>query len=287
MLTYVFPGQGSQSKGMGEDLLNDFKTLTNIASDVLGYSLKELCLRDPDNRLRKTQYTQPALYVINALAYLKHYEITSQKSDYLAGHSLGEFNALFAAGVFGFETGLRLVKKRGELMSQSSAGAMAAVIGASIEDIHQVLLDHKLENIDIANLNSPEQVVISGARDEIHNAAPLFKKLQARYIPLQVSAAFHSRFMETAKNEFTEFLKPFTFEPPKIPVISNVHAQPYKTGQEKKCLCDQITHPVRWTESIDYLLAKGEMKFIELGPGNVLTNLVGAIKRREMNKKVA
>lgn len=287
MLTYVFPGQGSQVKGMGERLFDDFRTLTGIADDILGYSIKTLCVDDPDNLLLQTQYTQPALYVVSALSYLKHYEATSRKSDYFAGHSLGEYNALFAAGVFDFATGLRLVKKRGELMSQVHGGSMAAVVGLSIVDIRRILKENGLDNIDIANLNSPEQTVISGDNGEITLAAKVFEKYKARYFPLSVSAAFHSRFMRDASEQFRLFLGNFEFKPARIQVISNVHAQPYVDGEEKECLCRQITHSVRWTETVEFLLNIGDMTFHELGPGQVLTNLIGTIKRNRINSAAA
>ena len=278
MLTYVFPGQGSQFKGMGEELLNDFKTLTNRASDILGYSIKELCLEDPLHQLSQTQFTQPAIYVVSALSYLKHFEETSRKSDFLAGHSLGEYNALFAAGVFDFETGLKLVQKRGELMSQSNSGAMAAVLGSTIDDIKSILTDNNFDKIDIANFNAPTEIVISGLQEQITNAAEIFEETGATYIPLPVSAAFHSRFMEQARTQFSQFVQEMTFKPAKIPVISNVHALPYASGEEKKHLCDQITHSVRWTESIRYLLNQGSMEFRELGCSQVLTGLIDKIK---------
>jgi malonyl CoA-acyl carrier protein transacylase len=287
MLTYVFPGQGSQFKGMGADLLSDFKTLTARASEVLGYSIEELCIRDPKNQISQTQYTQPAIYVISALSYLKHYEETNRKSDFLAGHSLGEYNALFAAGVFDFETGLRLVKKRGELMSQSRSGAMAAVLGLTATDVGNILADNNFDLIDIANFNSPSQIVLSGDSTQIKNASVTFEKHNARYITLPVSAAFHSRYMEEAKASFAEFLNGFEFKPAKIPVISNVTARPYLADLEKKHLCDQITHSVRWTETVEYLIEQGSMEFKELGPGNVLTKLVDFIQSNKVSDKAA
>lgn len=287
MLTYVFPGQGSQVKGMGANLFEDFKTLTSIADDILSYSIKELCVDDPDNLLSRTQYTQPALYVVSALSYLKHYETTSRKSDYLAGHSLGEYNALFAAGVFDFATGLKLVQKRGELMSQASNGSMAAVVGLPVNDIRQILKENGFDNIDIANLNSSVQTVISGDSTEIKTAAAAFEKYKAGYFPLRVSAAFHSRFMRSASEQFKVFLEDFGFKPAVIPVVSNVYAEPYVLGQEKECLYQQITHSVRWTEIVEYLLDKDEMTFQELGPGQVLTKLIEAIERSKVSSAAA
>lgn len=284
MLTYVFPGQGSQVKGMGENLFSDFKTLTGIADDILGYSIKTLCVDDPHNRLSQTQYTQPALYVVSALGYLQHYETTSRKSDFLAGHSLGEYSALFAAGVFDFATGLRLVQQRGELMSQAGNGSMAAVVGLPIDDIRQILKHNGFDNIDIANLNSPLQTVISGDSAEINTAAKAFEKYNnVQYFPLRVSAAFHSRLMQDASERFRAILDGITFKPARVPVISNVHAKPYVHGQEKENLSQQITRSVRWTESVEFILNKAEMTFQELGPGQVLSNLIEAINRSRVN----
>lgn len=280
MLTVMFPGQGSQKKGMGESLFDEFKEYTEKADKVLGYSIKELCLEDPDDKLGQTRFTQPALYVVNALSYFRDIEQKGQRIDYAIGHSLGEYNALLAAGVYNFETGLKLVAKRGELMSKASDGGMAAVIGMSEEKIIEVLSDNNLNEIMIANLNTPSQVVISGEKDTIDKAKPIFESAGSRlYIPLNVSGAFHTSYMETAREEFEKFLDGITFSEFKIQVISNVTARPYRQEDIKKSLAEQITSPVRWTESVCYLMGKGEMEFGEIGPGTVLAGLVKKIKR--------
>lgn len=293
MLTYVFPGQGSQFKGMGKELFDDFKTLSDVADSVLGYSLRELCVDDPQNQLNKTQFTQPAIYVVSALSYLKCYEDSSRKADYLAGHSLGEYNALFAAGAFDFETGLKLVKKRGELMGRANSGSMAAVLGISVQEINNILRDNNFINIDVANFNSGTQTVLSGDLAEINAAAKVFERNKARYIVLPVSAAFHSRYMNDAKKEFEAFLDNFTFCPMGAPVISNVTARPHTSDSLKFYLGDQITNSVRWLDTVYYLLDQGAFEFKEVGPGNVLTKLIDSIKLThlsldsELNRQVA
>lgn len=281
MLTYIFPGQGSQAKGMGGGLFDEFKELTAQADEILGYSIKELCLEDPTGNLSQTQYTQPALYVVNALSYLKRIKETGRKPDFVAGHSLGEYNAILAAGGFDFARGLILVKKRGELMSLATGGGMAAVIGLNEQQIAAALQRYNLESIDLANYNSPAQIVISGLKTDIDAAKPIFEGMKEvqLFVPLKTSGAFHSRYMESSKQEFAAFLQAITFSELNIPVISNVHARPYRQTEIKQNLVDQITHPVNWTESIRYLLSLGDMEFEELGTGRVLTGLVQRIKR--------
>ncbi len=278
MKTYVFPGQGSQIKGMGGALFDEFKELTEKADEILGYSIKKLCLEDPDRQLHQTQYTQPALFVVNALSYYKKVKETKETPDFVAGHSLGEYNALLVAGGFDFETGLKLVKKRGELMSQASGGAMAAVLGLTEEKTREILERNDLLEIDIANLNAPTQIVISGLKDDINKAQPFFDNAGATYIPLNVSAAFHSRQMQKAKEEFETYVNGFEFSELAIPVISNVEARPYKHDKIAANLADQLRSSVKWSGSVQYLISQGEMEFEELGPGDVLTKLIERIK---------
>lgn len=282
MKTFLFPGQGSQAKGMGGTLFDEFKELTETADRILGYSIKELCLEDPRKELNQTEFTQPALYVVNALYYLKAIK-TSSRPDFVAGHSLGEFNALLCAECFDFETGLMLVKKRGELMSRATGGGMAAVINASKEEIESILAENGLTSVFIANYNTPSQIVISGLKDELGKAQPLFRTGKMRYIPLNTSGAFHSRYMQPSKEEFRTYLNNFKFADLQIPVISNVSARPYENADVIKNLSEQITSAVRWTESIQYLMAEGDMEFEEIGHGRVLTNMVQKIQEETSN----
>jgi malonyl CoA-acyl carrier protein transacylase len=279
MTTYVFPGQGSQTIGMGKDLFNRFPEFTSQANDILGYSITELCLEDSKQQLNLTQFTQPALFIVNVLSFFQKLHDTGKIPNYVLGHSLGEYNALFAAGVFDFATGIKLVQKRGELMSHAKEGAMAAVIGLNAEKIQAVLTENNLNDVYVANYNSVTQIVISGAKKSIDAAIPIFEKSDARMIiPLKVSGAFHSPLMEEAKNEFVLFLNEFSFSPPKIPVIANLSATPYQIDSLNITLANQITHPVKWTESIQYLLSQQESEFEEIGPGTVLTGLITKIK---------
>ncbi len=283
MKTFVFPGQGSQKKGMGGDLFDRFSELTAKADKILGYSIKELCLEDPDKVLGQTQYTQPALYVVNALSYLAHIEDGGDKPDFVAGHSLGEYNALLAAEVFDFEAGLKLVKKRGELMSEASGGGMAAVMNASKEQIEEILAKNGLNNIDLANFNTEGQIVISGLKEEVVKAKDFFQEGNMMFHPLNTSGAFHSRFMEPSRKKFETYVKKFKLEAPKIPVIANVTAQEY--GSEiAETLAGQISNSVKWFDSVKYLIEQKAteaepMEFIEFGHGNVLTKMVKKIER--------
>lgn len=280
MIAYLFPGQGSQQKGMGAELFDIFQDLSEKADAILGYSIRELCLRDPDNRLNHTQYTQPALYVVNVFSYLHKLAIGGGRPAYLAGHSLGEYNALFAAGVFDFETGLRLVIRRAELMARAEGGGMLAIMGADRQTIEKALADHRLTGIDIAGLNTLSQTVISGPNDELAVFERHFQLSKTvSCMPLRVSAAFHSRYMADARKQFAAFLETIRFSEIRIPVIANATAAPYEDSRIQQLLCDQITHCVRWQETIRYLGKQGNIRFEEIGPGRVLTGMVDQIQQ--------
>ena len=286
MYAYLFPGQGSQKKGMGEDLFQKYSEYVKEADEILGYSIKELCINDSEERLNQTEYTQPALYVVNALSYLKKVEEDGIIPDYVAGHSLGEYDALFAAGVFDFATGLKLTKKRGELMAQAKNGGMAAILGLTEEQVRKVLLEHEMSGIDLANLTAGGQVVISGMKQDISKAQIVFEEAGAmKYVGLNVSGAFHSRYMEEAKQQFAQYIESFEFSNPNIPVISNVNAKPYDANEIKETMIQQIVSSVRWEESIRYLMKQGEMEFVQVGPGNVITGLVRKIVRQAKPRK--
>lgn len=285
MKVYVFPGQGSQRKGMGELLFSKYSEIVSQADEILGYSIKELCLEDPHNRLNNTEFTQPALYVINALSWLEEVS-QGEHPDYVAGHSLGEYSALYAAGAFDFETGLRLVQERGRIMSQAYGGGMAAVIGLDEQSIKVIIKENKFSNISIANYNSPDQIVISGLKEEIIQAEKSFLNAGAKhYKVLPVSGAFHSKYMEEASLKFKKFLKQFSYNHLKVPVISNVTAKPYHNKDIEKLLTKQIISSVLWTKSIQKLIEKREVEFKEIGPGKVLTSLIRKIEKDYETKK--
>lgn len=280
MFAYLFPGQGSQSVGMCAELFEKFPDITAKADAILGYSIQSLCLGEMSSALNQTQYTQPALFTVNALSYFNRLQEKAIKPTYVAGHSLGEYNALLAAEVFDFESGLKMVQKRGELMSQMTGGAMAAIIGLHADAINEIFQKHHLKNVSIANYNSHTQIVITGKKEEVHQAQVLCEQYNAAMvIPLTVSGAFHSPFMQTAQEQFALFIKNFEFSAPKIPVIANVTARPYQHDDIRQTIAEQITASVRWTETIEYLQAQGVTDFEEIGPGKVLAGLVRRIKK--------
>lgn len=275
MRIVMFPGQGSQFKGMGKDLFGKYRKETSKASEILGYDIEELCVKDPERQLGKTNFTQPALYVVNALAYYEG--VGNGKADYLIGHSLGEYNALLAAGAFDFETGLRLVQKRGALMAAASGGGMAAVLGYKVEAVQELLDKGGYNDIDIANFNTPTQIVIAGPQASIDRVVKDFDGRGIKIIPLFVSAPFHSRYMQPAADEFSRFLQQFSFSPLQTPVIANVSALPYEDAKVAETLAKQVASSVRWTDTIRTLMGMGASSYEEIG-GVILTKMVNEIK---------
>ncbi|MER5704376.1 ACP S-malonyltransferase [Micromonospora sp. NPDC002296] len=285
MKVYGFPGQGSQAQGMGADLFDRFPAQVAAADAVLGYSVRELCERNPQGRLRQTEYTQPALYTVSALSYLARLEDDPVAPDYLVGHSLGEYAALFAAGVFDFETGLRLVARRGELMGQAAVGAMAAVVGCDLSTVESLIAG--IDGVSVANINAVDQVVLAGPDGGIDAVKPLVEAAGGRYVRLRVSGALHSPFVSGAAEEFGRFLHTVQLAPPRIPVIANVDAQPHDAEGMRTRLTRQIDSPVRWLDMMRHLMDRGEFEFVELGPGRVLRNLVAKIRQRAADEQAA
>jgi len=287
MKVFVFPGQGSQKKGMGGDLFDavpQFREWEPEVDAILGRSLRTLCLEDPDQLLNQTQFTQPCLYTVNALHYLDHCAKTGESATAVAGHSLGEFNALYAAGAYSFLDGFRLVQRRGQLMSAAQGGGMAAVVGVSVPRIESILKEYALNDLTVANRNSPTQVVLSGDRAQLHQAQELMKAAGCRlYSILPVSAAFHSPHMDEAARAFGDDLKTIEFAELDRLVMANRTALPYPsngpTDVFRTLLTEQMIHPVLWTDSVRYLLEHGATEFLEMGPGKVLTRLIRQIKK--------
>ena len=275
---FLFPGQGSQSSGMGTDLFSRYPELVKQSNEILGYSIEELCQNENDTQLNLTNYTQPALYIVSCLQNRLFIE-NGKKALFAAGHSVGEFAALECANAFSFIDGLRMVIKRGEIMSKVTGGGMAAVIGMEADQISKVLLEENADQIDLANYNSPGQIVISGLDEQIKRVLQPIKEAGARMvIPLKVSGAFHSRMMLEPANEFSDFIKNFNFSVPSFPVFSNVEAKAYESAESiPELLVKQIYSPVRWVEVIKGLNHEGVIDFQECGPGNVLTKLLKQI----------
>jgi len=268
---WIFPGQGSQVLGMGVDLLtiDSAKKTVDRAVEILGWSVVDICQND-EVKLANTRYTQPCLYVIESILVdlLKQQGLTP---DVVAGHSLGEYVALYAAGVFDFETGLQLVKRRAELMALASEGGMTALLGFDRSQLEAAIAD--TPDVVIANDNSAAQVVISGTAAGIATVVSQIKVKRA--IPLNVSGAFHSPMMATAATEFGHLLAAVDFDDAQIPVLSNVSPiATTKASKLKEHLNSQITGSVRWREISLQLTELGIQQAIEVGPGKVLGGLI-------------
>ena len=285
-LAFIFPGQGSQAVGMGRDLAENYPAAAAVfdrADRALGYSISDLCFRGPEDALRQTVNTQPALYVTSSAVFEVVKEHGLQPAI-CAGHSVGEYAALYAAGAFGFEEGLRLVRTRAELMQDAAdenPGAMAAILGLSPEQVQQVLTQaSETGMVDAANFNGPAQIVISGETAAVERAGEIATRMGAkRVVPLNVSGAFHSALMQEAANALVEALRGAQMAKRlAVPVVANYTAGLEWEDEEVRLnLARQITGSVRWTESVRKLLDEGTEVFLEVGPGRVLAGLVRAI----------
>ena len=280
---YVFPGQGAQFVGMGKDLYDNLpkaKELFNQANEILGFNITDIIFNGTDEDLKQTKVTQPAVFlhsVIRAICLGDDF-----KPDMVAGHSLGEFSALVAAGVLSFEDGLRLVSKRALAMQAAcelQPSTMAAVLGLEDEKVVEVLKSITNEVVVAANFNCPGQLVISGSIAGVEQACEALKNAGAkRALPLKVGGAFHSPLMEPAREELAKAIEETNFSSPKCPIYQNVLAHAVTEPQEiKKNLIAQLTAPVRWTECVRAMISDGATLFTEVGPGTVLQGLVKKI----------
>ena len=283
---YVFPGQGAQFVGMGKDLYESNKRAQlffDKANEVLGYSITGIMFNGTDEELKQTKVTQPAVFLHSVISALC---MDDFKPDMVAGHSLGEFSALVAAGALTFEDGLKLVYARAMAMQKAcevTPSTMAAIIALPDETIEQVCAEISKEgNVVVpANYNSPGQVVISGNVEAIKEACAKLKEAGAkRALPLAVGGAFHSPLMEMARVELAKAIEAAPVSKPICPVYQNVDAKPHTDPVEiKENLLKQLTSPVRWTQSVKNMIADGMTEFVECGPGQVLTGLIGRIQK--------
>lgn len=297
---WVFPGQGSQVVGMGKDVYEQFpaaRAVFDEADAILGFGLAQLCFEGPGEVLTATENAQPALLttsvaLLAALGWSPQASETPELPDprFVAGHSLGEYGALVAARALPFGTALQLVRRRGELMAEAREGTMAAIIGMNLEALNAVCLEAQAEGpVVVANENAPGQLVISGSNAAVARAGELAKAAGAsRVIPLKVSAAFHSPLMQNAADGLRPMIDAATINAATLPVIANVGAQPIDApDQIREELVAQITAPVRWIASVEYMVAAGVDRFIEIGPGAVLTGMIKRINPASERRNIA
>lgn len=281
-IAFVFPGQGSQSVGMGLDIYENFESAKDIykkANEVLERSISKLCFEGPEEDLKQTQNTQPAI-LTTSIAILKAFEeITKIKPDFVAGHSLGEYAALYEAEVLSLEDTFRLIQKRADAMSKVKGGTMAAVLALSDDKVKEVLSNVKTGYVDVANYNCTGQVVITGEENAVKEASELLLEAGAkRVLPLAVSGAFHSNMMKSASEEFEKGMDGIKISDAKIPVLTNVDAEiTTKADDFKIKMPKQIYSSVYWTQSIQKMIENGVDTFVELGNGKILAGLIKKI----------
>ena len=275
---FIFSGQGSHRPGMSLNLYNTFqiaKDRIELSNKILGYDISEIMFSAQENVLRQTQYAQPAIFIHSTILF----DLIKDQNECVAvaGHSLGEFSALYANNFFDFETGLKIVDVRARAMHECELnypGKMSAVIGTSIDKIQSIC-----DSVDcqIANINSDSQIVISGSEESIDLASKSLKNIGAKVIPLSVSGAFHSKLMSEAKNKLTDIINISRFNEVSSPIVSNFNAKPNRSTEEiKNALIEQIDNPVQWSKSIKSL-SKLSSKFLEIGPKKVLSNIIKKI----------
>ena len=289
MFAVMFPGQGSQAIGMAKEFYDRYSFVKNIfkkADEVLEFPISKLILEGPSDQLNITENTQPSIFLVSYSIFSvvkSEFNIDLNKAKYFAGHSLGEYSALTAANSIDFENAIRLLKKRGRSMQLAvpfGKGAMIAILGQEIKDIEKILLNIGVENCQIANDNCPGQIVVSGTLSEINKLIDTLKKLSIKNIKLPVSAPFHCKLMKTSTEIMKKEINNTKFNTPSPKIISNVNAlEQDNIDTIKNLLIEQIESTVKWRESVQYMIKNGVKKFIEIGPGKVLTGLVRRIDK--------
>ena len=289
MFAVIFPGQGSQAIGMAKEFYDRYSFVKNIfkkADEVLEFPISKLILEGPSDQLNITENTQPSIFLVSYSIFSvvkSEFNIDLNKAKYFAGHSLGEYSALTAANSIDFENAIRLLKKRGRSMQLAvpfGKGAMIAILGQEIKDIEKILLNIGVENCQIANDNCPGQIVVSGTLSEINKLIDTLKKLSIKNIKLPVSAPFHCKLMKTSTELMKKEINNTKFNTPSPKIISNVNAlEQDNIDTIKNLLIEQIESTVKWRESVQYMIKNGVKKFIEIGPGKVLTGLVKRIDK--------
>ena len=282
-IAFVFPGQGAQAVGMGKDLYENFETAKNVfdtADKVLDKSVTSLCFDGPEEDLKQTVNTQPSIVAMSIAALEAFKSELNITPTFTAGHSLGEYCAMYASGVMDLETTLKAIQKRADLMGQVKGGAMAAILNAPAESIEKVLKEaSEIGYVDVANYNSPVQVVITGDEAAVAKAGELLLAAGARrVVPLAVSGAFHSKFLEDAGREFAKFVSDLDISSASVPVVTNVDAAATIAANDfKNKMPRQIYSSVHWTQTIENMIENGVTTFIEIGPGKVLSGLIKKI----------
>jgi [acyl-carrier-protein] S-malonyltransferase len=286
-LAILFPGQGSQSPGMGKELFERFPVARQVfeeADEALDFAISRLCFAGPAEELQLTENTQPAILTVSVAAFRALKETGVAAPAFVAGHSLGEYSALVAAGALSLSDAVRTVRARGRYMQEAvpvGTGAMAAVIGGELSKIQRVCEEAAGSQVcSIANNNSPNQVVIAGNTEAVDRAVELLNGIAKRVIKLKVSAPFHCALMKPAQDRLAADLERLTFNEPAMPVVTNVDARPATApGELRNALVRQVSAPVRWLESMQLLMGEGVNSFVEVGPGKVLSGLMRQTNR--------
>ena len=286
-MALVFPGQGSQAPGMGKDLAEKFPVARQVfeeADDALGFAISRLCFEGPAEDLQLTENTQPAILTVSVAAFRAMQETGMAAPGFVAGHSLGEYSALVAAGALSLPDAVRTVRARGRYMQEAvpvGTGAMAAVIGGELDAIERICAEARGHQVcSIANFNSPNQSVIAGNTEAVDRAVEMLSGVARKVVKLKVSAPFHCALMKPAQDRLAIDLATLSFKQPAIPVVTNVDAHATTAPDElRDALVRQVSAPVRWVESMQLLIAGGVDTFVEAGPGKVLSGLMRQISR--------